>query len=116
MNGLPDGQLNLSANCLDRHLKEHPYKPAIIWEGDHPSRHKIISFAELYDEVCRFANVLKKHGVVKGDRVVLYMPMISEAAISMLACAESVPCIVWCLVVSRLIHWRAELMTVKPKL
>ena len=83
-----DGQLNLSANCLDRHLKEHPYKPAIIWEGDHPSRHKIISFAELYDEVCRFANVLKKHGVVKGDRVVLYMPMISEAAISMLACAR----------------------------
>ena len=92
-----DGQLNLSANCLDRHLKEHPYKPAIIWEGDHPSRHKIISFAELYDEVCRFANVLKKHGVVKGDRVVLYMPMISEAAISMLACARigAVHCVVF---------------------
>ncbi|PZQ86306.1 MAG: acetate--CoA ligase [Acinetobacter johnsonii] len=92
-----DGQLNLSANCLDRHLKEHPYKPAIIWEGDHPSRHKIISFAELYDEVCRFANVLKKHGVGKGDRVVLYMPMISEAAISMLACARigAVHCVVF---------------------
>lgn len=92
-----DGQLNLSANCLDRHLKEHPYKPAIIWEGDHPSRHKIISFAELHDEVCRFANVLKKHGVVKGDRVVLYMPMISEAAIAMLACARigAVHCVVF---------------------
>lgn len=54
-----DGQLNLSANCLDRYLKEHPHKPAIIWEGDHPSRHKIISFKELHAEVCRFANVLK---------------------------------------------------------
>ncbi len=92
-----DGQLNLSANCLDRHLKEHPYKPAIIWEGDHPSRHKIISFAELHDETCRFANVLKKHGISKGDRVVLYMPMISEAAIAMLACARigAVHCVVF---------------------
>ncbi|ECE6725846.1 acetyl-coenzyme A synthetase, partial [Salmonella enterica subsp. enterica] len=80
-----DGELNVSANCLDRHLKEHPHKPAIIWEGDHPSRHKIISFKELYEEVCRFANVLKKYGISKGDRVVLYMPMVSEAAIAMLA-------------------------------
>ena len=79
-----DGQLNVSANCLDRHLKEHPHKPAIIWEGDHPSRHKIISFEELHDETCRFANVLKKHGVGKGDRVVLYMPMVPEAAVAML--------------------------------
>ncbi|AOA59642.1 acetate--CoA ligase [Acinetobacter larvae] len=92
-----DGQLNVSANCLDRHLKEHPHKPAIIWEGDHPSRHKIISYTELYDEVCRFANVLKKHGVQKGDRVVLYMPMISEAAIAMLACTRigAVHCVVF---------------------
>ena len=92
-----DGQLNISANCLDRHLKEHPYKPAIIWEGDHPSRHKIISFAELHDETCRFANVLKKNGVKKGDRVVLYMPMVSEAAIAMLACARigAVHCVVF---------------------
>ncbi|WOE30980.1 MULTISPECIES: acetate--CoA ligase [unclassified Acinetobacter] len=92
-----DGQLNVSANCLDRHLKEHPYKPAIIWEGDHPSRHKIISFVELYDETCRFANVLKKHGIKKGDRVVLYMPMVSEVAIAMLACARigAVHCVVF---------------------
>ena len=92
-----DGQLNVSENCLDRHLKEHPLKPAIIWEGDHPSRHKIISFVELHDEVCRFANVLKKHGVSKGDRVVLYMPMIPEAAIAMLACTRigAVHCVVF---------------------
>ena len=92
-----DGELNVSANCLDRHLKEHPHKPAIIWEGDHPSRHKIISFKELYEEVCRFANVLKKYGISKGDRVVLYMPMVSEAAIAMLACARigAVHCVVF---------------------
>ena len=92
-----DGQLNVSENCLDRHLKEHPLKPAIIWEGDHPSRHKIISFVELHDEVCRFANVLKKQGVGKGDRVVLYMPMIPEAAIAMLACTRigAVHCVVF---------------------
>ena len=92
-----DGELNVSANCLDRHLKEHPLKPAIIWEGDHPSRHKIISFEELHDEVCRFANVLKKNGITKGDRVILYMPMIPEAAIAMLACARigAVHCVVF---------------------
>ncbi|MDM1248902.1 MULTISPECIES: acetate--CoA ligase [unclassified Acinetobacter] len=92
-----DGELNVSANCLDRHLKEHPLKPAIIWEGDHPSRHKIISFEELHDEVCRFANVLKKNGIRKGDRVVLYMPMIPEAAIAMLACTRigAVHCVVF---------------------
>lgn len=92
-----DGQLNVSANCLDRHLKNHPDKPAIIWEGDHPSQHKIISFRELHDEVCRFANVLKKRGVKKGDRVTLYMPMIPEAAIAMLACTRigAVHCVVF---------------------
>ena len=92
-----DGELNVSVNCLDRHLKDHPHKPALIWEGDHPSRHKIVSFEELHDEVCRFANVLKKYGVVKGDRVVLYMPMITEAAIAMLACARigAVHCVVF---------------------
>ena len=92
-----DGELNVSANCLDRHLKEHPLKPAIIWEGDHPSRHKIISFEELHDEVCRFANVLKKNGITKGDRVILYMPMIPEAAIAMLACTRigAVHCVVF---------------------
>ncbi len=87
----------MSANCLDRHLKEHPHKPAIIWEGDHPSRHKIVSYKELHDEVCRFANVLKKYGIGKGDRVVLYMPMVTEAAIAMLACARigAVHCVVF---------------------
>ena len=92
-----DGELNVSANCLDRHLKDNPLKPAIIWEGDHPSRHKIISFSELHDEVCRFANVLKKQGIRKGDRVVLYMPMVPEAAIAMLACARigAVHCVVF---------------------
>lgn len=92
-----DGELNVSANCLDRHLKEHPHKPAIIWEGDHPSRHKIVSYKELHDEVCRFANVLKKYGIGKGDRVVLYMPMVTEAAIAMLACARigAVHCVVF---------------------
>ncbi|HCH27432.1 MULTISPECIES: acetate--CoA ligase [Psychrobacter] len=83
-----DGQLNVSVNCLDRHLNTHPYKPAIIWEGDHPSQHKIISFKELHEEVCRLGNALRKLGVEKGDRVTLYMPMIPEAMIGMLACTR----------------------------
>ena len=83
-----DGELNISVNCIDRHLKDNPFKPAIIWEGDHPSQHKIISFKELYSEVCRLGNAMRKMGVGKGDRVALYMPMIPEAAISMLACAR----------------------------
>lgn len=92
-----DGMLNVSANCLDRHLKEHPHKPAIIWEGDHPSRHKVLSYVSLHDEVCRFANVLKKHGIQKGDRVVLYMPMVPETAVAMLACTRigAVHCVVF---------------------
>jgi len=92
-----DGQLNVSTNCLDRHLKTHPDKPAIIWEGDHPSQHRIISFRELHQEVCRFANVLKKQGVKKGDRVTIYMPMIPEAAVAMLACTRigAVHCVVF---------------------
>ena len=92
-----DGELNVSANCLDRYLKIHPHKPAIIWEGDDPTQHKSISFQELHEQVCRFANVLKKNGVGKGDRVVLYMPMIVEAAISMLACTRigAVHCVVF---------------------
>lgn len=103
--------MNVSENCLDRHLKEHPLKPAIIWEGDHPSRHKIISFVELHDEVCRFANVLKKQGVGKGDRVILYMPMIPEAAIAMLACTRvggALRSIWWFL-----IPWQVVLKTVR---
>lgn len=83
-----DGQLNISVNCLDRHLKHNPYKPAIIWEGDHPSLHKIISFKELHAAVCRLGNAMRKLGVEKGDRVTLYLPMIPEAMIAMLACAR----------------------------
>lgn len=83
-----DGELNVSVNCLDRHLQGNPYKPAIIWEGDHPSQHKIISYKELHAEVCRLGNAMRKMGVQKGDRVTLYMPMIPEAAVAMLACTR----------------------------
>ncbi len=83
-----DGELNISVNCLDRHLTDNPYKPAIIWEGDHPSLNKIISFKELHTEVCRLGNAMRKLGINKGDRVTLYMPMIPEAIAAMLACAR----------------------------
>lgn len=83
-----DGKLNISVNCLDRHLETNPYKPALIWEGDHPSLHKIISFKELHSEVCRLGNAMRKLGVKKGDRVTLYMPMVPEAMVGMLACAR----------------------------
>ena len=83
-----DGELNISVNCLDRHLKTNPYKPAIIWEGDHPSLHKIISFKELHSAVCRLGNAMRKLGVKKGDRITLYMPMIPEAVVAMLACTR----------------------------
>ena len=83
-----DGELNISVNCLDRHLKTNPYKPAIIWEGDHPSLHKIISFKELHSAVCRLGNAMRKLGVKEGDRVTLYMPMIPEAVVAMLACTR----------------------------
>jgi len=83
-----DGQLNISANCIDRHLPHHADRTAIIWEGDDPSESKHISYAELHDHVCRMANVLKNKGVAKGDRVTIYLPMIPEAAYAMLACAR----------------------------
>ena len=83
-----DGELNISVNCLDRHLADNPYKPAIIWEGDHPSLHKIISYKELHAQVCRLGNAMRKMGIVKGDRVTLYMPMIPETVVAMLACAR----------------------------
>lgn len=83
-----DGELNISVNCLDRHLNTNPYKPAIIWEGDHPSLNKIISFKELHAQVCRLGNAMRKLGIEKGDRVTLYMPMIPEAMVAMLACAR----------------------------
>ncbi|MBV8978519.1 MAG: acetate--CoA ligase [Alphaproteobacteria bacterium] len=83
-----DGRLNVSANCLDRHLKTRAKQTAIIWEGDDPKDSRHISYEELHREVCRFANVLKAQGVKKGDRVTIYLPMIPEAAYAMLACAR----------------------------
>ena len=83
-----DGALNLSANCVDRHLATRGDQVAIIWEGDDPNEHKLITYRELAREVNRFANVLKARGVLKGDRVTIYMPMIPEAAYAMLACAR----------------------------
>jgi len=83
-----DGELNVCVNCVDRHLSMRATQTAIIWEGDSPSEQKHISYAELYSEVCRFGNVLRNHGVKKGDRVILYLPMVPEAAYAMLACAR----------------------------
>ena len=83
-----DGELNVSYNCIDRHLKKRGDQTAIVWEGDNPYDDRKITYNQLYEHVCRFANVLKKHGVRKGDRVTIYMPMIPEAAYAMLACTR----------------------------
>ena len=83
-----DGTLNAAANCLDRHLATRGNQTAIIWEGDDPADSKHINYAELHEEVCKFANVLKAEGAKKGDRITIYMPMIPEAAVAMLACAR----------------------------
>ena len=83
-----DGTLNASVNCLDRHLESRGDQTAIIWEGDDPGEDRHISYRELYEEVCRFANGLKSLGVGRGDVVTIYMPMVPEAAIAMLACAR----------------------------
>ena len=83
-----DGTLNASYNCIDRHLKNNGNKTAIIWEGDNPHEQKSITYNELYKNVCKFANVLKKLGAKKGDRITIYMPMIPEAAYAMLACTR----------------------------
>jgi acetyl-CoA synthetase len=83
-----DGTTNVSMNCIDRHLPQRANQTAIIWEGDDPSVSLHITYQELHEHVCRFANVLKKHGVKKGDRVTIYLPMIPEAAYAMLACAR----------------------------
>ncbi len=81
-----DGTLNASYNCIDRHLKNNGNKTAIIWEADNPDEQKLITYNELYKNVCKFANVLKKLGAKKGDRITIYMPMIPEVAYAMLAC------------------------------
>lgn len=83
-----DGALNVSANCIDRHLAKRGDQTAIIWEGDNPADSKHITYRQLHAEVCKFANVLKARGVQKGDRVTIYMPMIPEAAYAMLACTR----------------------------
>jgi acetyl-CoA synthetase len=82
-----DGELNLSANCLDRHLDTRGDQPAIVWEGE-PGDERVLSFRQLHAEVCRFASALRKLGVQRGDRVAIYMPMVPEAAVAMLACAR----------------------------
>jgi len=82
------GKLNVSHNCLDRHLETRGDQTAILWEGDDPSTDKAISYRELHTDVCKFANVLKSRGIKKGDRVSIYMPMIPEAVVAMLACTR----------------------------
>ena len=83
-----DGKLNISANCIDRHLEENANKTALIWEGDNPSETSSVSYQELHDEVCKLSNALKELGITKGSRVCIYMPMILEASYAMLACAR----------------------------
>ncbi len=82
------GRLNITENCLDRHLPHRAHQTAFIWEGDNPEDSQHITYQQLYDAVCKFANVLKAQGVQKGDRVTIYLPMIPEAAVAMLACAR----------------------------
>ncbi|HOP16381.1 MAG TPA: acetate--CoA ligase [Gammaproteobacteria bacterium] len=88
INWFKGGKLNVSHNCLDRHLEQRGDQVAIIWEADDPNIDRKITFRQLHEEVCRFANVLKSRGVKKGDRVSLYLPMIPEAAVAMLACTR----------------------------
>ncbi len=83
-----DGKLNVSYNCLDRNLEKRANQIAIIWEGDDPNQHKFITYKELYEDVCKFANVLKSFGLKRGDRVTIYLPMIPELAVAMLACTR----------------------------
>lgn len=88
VNWFVNGKLNACYNCLDRHLEKRKDQIAIIWEGDDPKDSRRLTYGELHQEVCRFANVLKKQGIKKGDRVCIYLPMIPEAAVAMLACAR----------------------------
>ncbi len=82
------GKLNVSVNCVDRHLPARAQQTAIIWEGDNPQESKSITYQQLHQEVCKFANVLKAQGVKKGDRVCIYLPMVAEAASIILACTR----------------------------
>ena len=82
------GKTNITMNCIDRHLDTRGEQTAILWEGNEPGENRSLTYNQLHSEVCRFSNVLKKHGVLKGDRVSIYMPMVPELAIAMLACAR----------------------------
>ncbi|WP_294248820.1 acetate--CoA ligase [uncultured Sphingomonas sp.] len=88
INWFADGQLNVAANCIDRHLETRADQVAILWEGDAPGTDRRITYRDLHEQVCRLANALKGLGVAKGDRVTIYLPMIPEAAFAMLACAR----------------------------
>ncbi|PSU31259.1 acetate--CoA ligase [Photobacterium lutimaris] len=88
VNWFADGTLNVSANCIDRHLATRGDQPAIIWEGDDPTDDATLTYHQLHEQVCQFANALKSQGVRKGDVVCLYMPMVAEAAVAMLACTR----------------------------
>ena len=83
-----DGALNLSVNCLDRHLPDKADRTALIFEADEPGEGRKVTYRELHEETCRFANLLKQRGVKRSDRVMIYLPMIPEAAAAMLACAR----------------------------
>ena len=82
------GKTNIAVNCIDRHLETRGEQTAILWEGNEPGENRSLTYSQLYAKVCRFSNVLKKHGVQKGDRISIYMPMVPELAIAMLACAR----------------------------
>ncbi|SVE62144.1 uncharacterized protein METZ01_LOCUS514998, partial [marine metagenome] len=82
------GKTNITVNCLDRFLETKGGQTAILWEGNEPGENRSLTYEQLYIKVCRFSNVLKKYGVKKGDRISIYMPMIPELAIAMLACAR----------------------------
>jgi len=83
-----DGELNVSVNCLDRQLEKRANKTSLLFEGDDPSASRKVTYRELYEAVCRLGNALRKLGVKKGDRVTIYMPMVPEAVVAMLACAR----------------------------
>lgn len=81
-------KINASFNCIDRHLSKRAHQAAIRWEGNEPGDVRVVTYKELHEQVCKFANVLKSHGIKKSDRVIIYMPMVPEAAFAMLACSR----------------------------
>ena len=107
-----DGKLNVTESCLDRNLKNRSDKIAIIWEGDEPGDCRRITYGELYRDVCRTANAMSELGVSKGDRVIIYMGMVPEAAVAMLACARLEPSIPLCSGDSPQKHSETESLTV----